>query len=120
MSTVEQLEDTAANYDFNFSFLKGVLPLGDATRLEGYLFPDTYEFYMGEDPVNVLNKMILRFDEIFTEEMRADIEAAGHTIHEAVIIASMIEKRPTAGTRRRLPRSSTTVWTTPPARRRAS
>ena len=28
VSTVEQLEDTAANYDFKFSFLKGVLPLG--------------------------------------------------------------------------------------------
>ena len=92
VSTVEQLEDTAANYDFNFSFLKGVLPLGDAKRLEGYLFPDTYEFYMGEDPVSVLNKMILRFDEIFTEQMRADIQASGHTINDAVIIASMIEK----------------------------
>ena len=92
VSTVEQLEDTAATYDFNFSFLKGVLPLGEPTRLEGYLFPDTYEFYMGEDPVSVLNKMILRFDEIFTDEMRADIQASGHTIHQAVIIASMIEK----------------------------
>lgn len=92
VSTVEQLEDTAANYDFNFSFLKGVLPLGDPKRLEGYLFPDTYEFYMGEDPVSVLNKMILRFDEIFTEQMRADIQASGHTINDAVIIASMIEK----------------------------
>ena len=92
VSTVEQLEDTAATYDFNFSFLKGVLPLGEPTRLEGYLFPDTYEFYMGEDPVSVLNKMILRFDEIFTDQMRADIQASGHTIHQAVIIASMIEK----------------------------
>ena len=92
VSTVEQLEDTAANYDFKFSFLQGVLPLGDATRLEGYLFPDTYEFYMGEDPVSVLNKMILRFDEIFTDQMRADIQASGHTINDAVIIASMIEK----------------------------
>ena len=92
VSTVESLEETAANYDFKFSFLKGVLPLGDAKRLEGYLFPDTYEFYMGEDPVSVLNKMILRFDEIFTDEMRADIEASGHTINDAVIIASMIEK----------------------------
>ena len=25
---------------------------------------------MGEEPVSVLNKMILRFDEIFTDEMR--------------------------------------------------
>ena len=92
VSTVEQLEDTAANYDFNFSFLKGVQPLGDPKRLEGYLFPDTYEFYMGDDPVNVLNKMILRFDQVFTDEMRADIQEAGYTINEAVIIASMIEK----------------------------
>ena len=97
VSTVEQLEDTAANYDFKFSFLKGVLPLGDPKRLEGYLFPDTYEFYMGEDPVNVLNKMILRFDEIFTEEMRADIVEAGRSIHEAVIVASMIEKETDGG-----------------------
>ena len=92
VSTVEQLEDTAANYDYNFSFLKGVLPLGDPKRLEGYLFPDTYDFYMGEDPVNVLNKMILRFDEIFTEEMRQRIVDRGYTINDAVIIASMIEK----------------------------
>ena len=92
VSTVEQLEDTAANYDFNFSFLKGVQPLGDPKRLEGYLFPDTYEFYMGEDPVTVLNKMILRFDQVFTDEMRADIQEAGYTINQAVIIASMIEK----------------------------
>ena len=69
-----------------------MLPLGDPKRLEGYLFPDTYEFYMGEDPVSVLNKMILRFDEIFTDQMRADIQASGHTINDAVIIASMIEK----------------------------
>ena len=42
VATVEDLEETAANYDFKFSFLQGVLPLGDAKRLEGYLFPDTY------------------------------------------------------------------------------
>ena len=92
VSTVEQLEDTAANYDFNFSFLKGVLPLGDAKRLEGYLFPDTYEFYMGEDPVSVLNKMILRFDQIFTDEMRQTMTDKGMSVNDAVIIASMIEK----------------------------
>ncbi|MEQ2457396.1 endolytic transglycosylase MltG [Flavonifractor hominis] len=92
VSTVEQLEDTAANYDFKFSFLQGVLELGDPKRLEGYLFPDTYEFYMGEDPVSVLNKMILRFDQMFTDEMRQDIAERGYTVNDAVIIASMIEK----------------------------
>ena len=92
VATVEDLEETAANYDFKFSFLQGVLPLGDAKRLEGYLFPDTYEFYMGEDPVSVLNKMILRFDQIFTDEMRQTMADKGMSVNDAVIIASMIEK----------------------------
>ena len=92
VATVEDLEETAANYDFKFSFLQGVLPLGDAKRLEGYLFPDTYEFYMGEDPVSVLNKMILRFDQIFTDEMRQTMTDKGMSVNDAVIIASMIEK----------------------------
>lgn len=92
VSTVEQLEETAANYDFKFSFLKGVVPLGDPKRLEGYLFPDTYEFYMGEEPVSVLNKMILRFDEIFTDEMRQEVQNDGRTIQDVVTVASMIEK----------------------------
>ena len=99
VSTVEQLEEAAANYDFKFSFLKGVVPLGDPKRLEGYLFPDTYEFYMGEEPVSVLNKMILRFDEIFTDEMRQEVQNDGRTIQDVVTVASMIEKE-TDGTDR--------------------
>ena len=93
--TVEELQDTAANYDFKFSFLQNVIPLGDYRRLEGYLFPDTYTFYVGDDPVNVLNKMILRFDQKFTDEMRQEVADSGHTIHEVVIVASLIEKETT-------------------------
>ena len=92
VATAEKLSETAATYDFKYSFLKGVVPLGEANRLEGYLFPDTYEFYMGEDPVNVLNKMILRFDEIFTDVMRQTVADNGMTIQDAVTIASLIEK----------------------------
>ena len=69
-----------------------MVPLGDPKRLEGYLFPDTYEFYMGEEPVSVLNKMILRFDEIFTDEMRQEVQNDGRTIQDVVTVASMIEK----------------------------
>ncbi len=97
VAPAEDLRETAANYDFKFSFLKGVLPLGQATRLEGYLFPDTYEFYMGEDPVSALNKMILRFDQIFTDEMRRQAADMGMSVHDIVTIASMIEKETDGG-----------------------
>lgn len=89
------LEQTAASYDFKFSFLKGVLPLGDYHRLEGYLFPDTYEFYMGggeSEAVQALNKMILRFDEQFPDAAREKAAEMGYTVHDMVTIASLIEK----------------------------
>lgn len=92
VASAEELRETAATYDFKFSFLKDVVPLGEANRLEGYLFPDTYNFYIGEDPVQVLNKMILRFDELFTDEMRQQAADKGRTVQDIVTIASMIEK----------------------------
>lgn len=91
VSTVQKLQDTAANHDYNFSFLKE-LPLGDYHRLEGYLFPDTYEFYIGQDPVRVINKMLVNFDAKLTDELRTEIANSGYSIHDVVIIASMIEK----------------------------
>ena len=85
----------SANYDYKWYFLQGVLPLGDYHRLEGYLFPDTYEFYMGggeSAAVQVLNKMLTRFDEQFSEELVEKAEAMGYTMHEMLTIASLIEK----------------------------
>lgn len=95
VANVSTLQKVAAEYDFKYSFLKGVLPLGDYHRLEGYLFPDTYEFYMGggeDEAVQVLNKMILRFDLQFTDELRSQCAEMGYSIHDIVTIASLIEK----------------------------
>ena len=91
VSTVEKLEDMAANHNYAFSFLQEI-PMGDPYRLEGYLFPDTYIFYMGEDPKIVLNKMLVNFDAKFTEAMRQQVADSGRTVREIVNIASMIEK----------------------------
>ena len=91
VSTVEKLTDMAANYDYAFSFLQDI-PLGEANRLEGYLFPDTYEFFLGQDPKTVINKMLVRFDAVVTDEMRQEIWDSGRTIHEVVTVASLIEK----------------------------
>lgn len=98
VSTVEKLEDMAANHDYAFSFLQDI-PLGDPTRLEGYLFPDTYDFYMGEDPKYVINKMLVNFDAQVDDAVRQKIWDKGYSIHQIVNIASMIEKE-TDGTDR--------------------
>ena len=62
VSTVEELKEMAANWPYKWAFLQDI-PLGDYRRLEGYLFPDTYTFYLGEEPKYVITKMLLRFDE---------------------------------------------------------
>lgn len=95
VSTVATLQRAAAQHDFKFSFLQGVLPLGDYHRLEGYLFPDTYEFYMGggeKEAIQVLNKMILRFDQQFPDKLRQQAADMGYSVHDIVTIASLIEK----------------------------
>ena len=91
VSTVEELQNMAANHPYRFSFLQEI-PLGDYHRLEGYLFPDTYEFYVGDDPKYVINKMLLNFDARFTDEMRQRVAESEYTIHEILTVASLIEK----------------------------
>ena len=91
VSTVDKLKDMAANWNYKWKFLQEI-PLGDYRRLEGYLFPDTYTFYLGEDPKYVLNKMLLRFDQQMYEYYDQFTEESDYSLHDIVIIASLIEK----------------------------
>ena len=91
----DDLMEAAAEHDYSYSWLEEDWYLnakGDPTRLEGYLFPDTYEFYQGENAVNVINRFLLRFHGLLTQDMYQQAENRGVTLHEAVIIASLIEK----------------------------
>lgn len=91
--TVAQLEEYAASGELDdYWFLNGVAR-GDRYCLEGYLFPNTYDFYENDDPRRVLEKMLDAFDASFTDVMKSKLEGLdGYTIREVIIIASMIEK----------------------------
>lgn len=92
------LEEVLKNYDFEDAFLKD-LKKGELTRLEGYLFPDTYEFYVGDDPARVVKKIIANFDNKFTENMEARAKELKMTVHEVITLASIIEREATANDR---------------------
>ena len=81
---------TANTYEFAHQVLKDV-PFRE-NRLEGYLFPDTYQFYVNEKTVSVINKMLNNFEKRYTDAMRAITEKNGQTIDEILVIASLIEK----------------------------
>lgn len=92
VTTVKQLRTMAAEHDYAFDWLRGHEPLGDYHRLEGYLFPDTYTFYMGEDPKYVLNKMLVQFDAKMEDYFAIFTEESPYSLHDIVTIASLIEK----------------------------
>lgn len=92
--SMDELWDTAANYAFEdeYSFLKGIPAKGDQFRLEGYLFPDTYYFYTGDDPVRVIKKFLNNFEVKFEETYIERAQEMGRSISDIIIIASMIER----------------------------
>ena len=87
----DDLMNAAASYSFNYSFLDG-LPEGDATRLEGYLFPDTYEFYVHMQASSAINKFLENFHYMQTADMLQQAENLGKSMRDIIKIASMIEK----------------------------
>ena len=87
----DDLMDAAANYSYNYSFIDQSMQ-GDAKRLEGFLFPDTYEFYQGMQASSVINKFLENFHDRITAEMLEKADERGMTMQEVVTVASMIEK----------------------------
>ena len=87
----DKLWDAAANTDFDYDFLEG-LPKGDRKRLEGFLFPDTYEFYMDQPANDVIKKLLSNFDDRFSNKYRERAEEMGYSIRDIVTVASLIEK----------------------------
>lgn len=64
----------------------------DARNLEGYLFPDTYNYNSKTTPQDLVHAMVNRFDEVFAPEWSVRASQLGLTVHQVVTLASIIEK----------------------------
>lgn len=60
--------------------------------LEGYLFPDTYLVFEDASLDDIIEKMLSTLEKKITPEMRAQSEKNAMTFHEALTLASIIEK----------------------------
>ena len=92
--SAKELMDSAEHDSFDYAFLEGVERTG-AKRLEGYLFPDTYQFYKGTQAHNVLLKLLNNFQTRFDSVMDAQQQLSGYSVDEIVTMASIIEKETT-------------------------
>lgn len=79
-------EDELANGVFDYAFLEG------ASSLEGYLFPDTYEMRTGATEHQIIDRMLQRFDEIFTDEYEARRQALNMSMNDLITLASIVER----------------------------
>ncbi len=104
VAPVEELEEAAANYEFvDYAFLDSDL-LGDVRRVEGYLYPDTYQFYVGRSAVAALDSMLSNFNSrVYSNgeltPLFEEAAARGYDFSDIITIASLIEEE-TDGTDR--------------------
>lgn len=90
VNTEEALLEAARTADFDYDFIDN--DSEDISRLEGYLFPDTYEFYVGHDPKGALGKLLSNYNKKMTAERKGQAAELGYTPEQIIIIASLIEK----------------------------
>lgn len=84
--------DAVQNGNYKYDFARSVPYKKERVyRLEGYLFPDTYNFQLGTDAHEVVERMLNNLDKVLTDDVRQQIKARGWTIDEALTFASLIE-----------------------------
>jgi UPF0755 protein len=73
-----------------------------AATLEGYAYPATYSFSRSIGPNEVVLTMVKALSERLTPALRAEARAQGLTIHEVLILASIVEREVVDATERPL------------------
>lgn len=60
-------------------------------QMEGYLLPNTYEFYWGIDPVEIIDRMVQDNRALFPGALDHRMDSLGWNRHTTLTLASMIE-----------------------------
>lgn len=75
---------------FDYKFLADA-PAGP-NRLEGFLFPNTYDIFTTANEHDIIDKMLYQFNKVFTDEYYARAEELGMSVREVITLASIIER----------------------------
>lgn len=79
---------SALNDDYNYEFIKYIKNTSDCKyKLQGFLFPATYEFYTDETPHNVIDTMLKEF-----EKQYISLGVSYDNLYETITKASLIER----------------------------
>lgn len=90
----ENFIKSAKEVEFTEKFLSNV-DTNNKNRLykvEGYLYPDTYNFYLSEGSVNAINRLLKEYDKHWTPEYADRAKEIGMSMDEVIILASIVER----------------------------
>lgn len=68
--------------------------------VEGYLYPDTYNFYLSEGSVNAINRLLSEYETHWTDEYAEKAKEIGMSMDEVIILASIVEREASKSTDR--------------------
>ena len=63
-----------------------------ANRLEGFLFPDTYQIDPSWSEEKIIDMLLAQFDKVWTDEYQQKADDLGYSVYEIITIASLIER----------------------------
>ena len=82
----------SVDFSTEYAFLKNQANKEARFRtLEGYIYPDTYEFYIGENASSVVRRFLDNFESKWTAEYSKKAKELGMTVDEIVTLASIIQ-----------------------------
>ncbi|MCL2508663.1 MAG: endolytic transglycosylase MltG [Oscillospiraceae bacterium] len=91
----EYLYNAAKNVNFNYDFLqsaKGNMGDDRYLLLEGYMFPDTYEFFLDLNANSVIETFLKNFNDKWNKEYAEQAAKLGYSVDEIIKIASIIQR----------------------------
>ncbi len=95
LCTREEFLDAADSYDYDYYFMDELKSRDQsliAYKLEGYLFPATYEFRDGTTTArDIVDKMLLTFTQYVTEDMVNEASDIGLSLNEFVSFGAVIQ-----------------------------
>ncbi|HEX9860554.1 MAG TPA: endolytic transglycosylase MltG [Nitrospirota bacterium] len=64
----------------------------DADTLEGYMFPATYYFPKGITTDGIIRRLVSKYKDVFSDDLKARAAEVGMSEHEVVTLASLVER----------------------------
>ncbi len=94
----DEFYDAVVNGEFEYDFIRDIPTAADGEqyvgriyRLEGYLFPDTYNFYEAGSGWSAVDRMLENFSQKIDKTIQSQILSQGTTLDDVIVSASVIQ-----------------------------